>query len=238
MTTYTAADHDRSAAAPDAAGRRRPWAITGAVTGVLGIAATLNLFAKSVYPEDGSTIGPGIVDGIDSAGTRVGFVLGYLTVAGLLVLGAQWRRHVEPRLPDSTASRVLGNGLIASAAALTFGYGWMGALALYSSGGPEAGSFDRTGLYVYFMLNDFGAFIGWLGVVVAAGAAAWMGLVERSLPLWIGIVSVLPVLGTLVMIVLTSVPGAPGLFGGVWLVVAFAGLALSRRPFTAGSRRA
>ncbi|SHN46517.1 hypothetical protein [Cryptosporangium aurantiacum] len=237
MTTYTAA-HDRSTAPPDAARRRRPWAVTGVVTGVLGLVATMNVFAKSVYPEDGSGLDITVVDRVDSGGTRIGFVLGYLAVAGLLVLAGQWRRHVEPQLPGSSASRVVSNGLLASAAALTFAYGWMGALALYSADGPEAGSFDQQGLYVYFMLTDFGAFIGWLGVVVAAGAAAWMGLVERSLPLWIGIVSVLPVLGTLLMIVLTSVPGAPGLFGALWLIVTFLGVALSRRPFTAGSRAA
>ncbi|GAA3382612.1 hypothetical protein [Cryptosporangium minutisporangium] len=235
MTTYTAA-HDRSAAPPDAVRRRRPWAVTGVVTGVLGLAATMNVLAKSVYPEDGSGLDASVVDRVDATGTRIGFVLGYLAVAGLLVLAAQWRRHVEPQLPTSTASRVVSNGLLASAAALTFGYGWMGALALYNDDGPEAGSFDQAGVYVYFMLTDFGPFIGWLGVVVAAGAAAWMGLVERSLPVWIGIVGVLPVLGTLLFIVLTSVPGAPGLFGGLWMIVTFTGIALSRRPFTAGSR--
>jgi len=237
MSTETPV-YDRSAAPPDAARRRRPWAATGVVTGVLGVLATFPVFAESPYPTDDTTIDAAIVDKIDSGGVRIGFVLGYLAVAGLLVLAAQWRRHVEPQLSGSTAARVVANGLLASAACLTLGYGWMGALSLYADGGPEAGSFDDAGLYAYFVLNDFGAFIGWLGVVVAAGAVAWMGLVERTLPLWIGIVSVLPVVGVLLGSGLGGVPGIPGIVGGPWLVVAFLGLALSRRPFARTARRA
>ena len=36
-------------------------------------------------------------------------------------------------------------------------------------GGLEEGVYDTEGLYVYYLLNDFGAFIGWLGVIVRGG---------------------------------------------------------------------
>jgi hypothetical protein len=40
---------------------------------------------------------------------------------------------------------------------LSLGYGWRGALAIYLPDGNEPNTFDETGLYVYYMLNDFGA---------------------------------------------------------------------------------
>lgn len=78
-------------------------------------------------------------------------------------------------------------------------------------GGLEEGSYDTQGLYVYYLLNDFGSFIGWLGVVVAAGAVAWMGLRERTVSRWVGVVSVIPVLQTTLMLVGLGVPGVQGL---------------------------
>ena len=103
---------------------------------------------------------------------RVSMVIGYVAVALLLVIAANWRRRVEPRVPGSTAAHLVPLGLVASAAGLTYGYGWKGALGNYMPGGIEDGLYDDQGLYVYYMLADFGAWIGWLGVVVAAAAVA------------------------------------------------------------------
>ena len=140
---------------------------------------------------------------------RLSMIIGYLAVVLLLVLAANWRRRVEPRLPGSTAAHLVPLGLVASAAGLTYGYGWKGALGNYMPGGMEEGAFDDPGLYVYYMLNDFGAWIGWLGVIVAAGAVAWMALKERTVSRWIGVVSLLPVLQTTLMVVGLGVPGRP-----------------------------
>jgi hypothetical protein len=118
-------------------------------------------------------------------------------------------------------------GLTAAAGALSLGYGWKGALGLYN-GGSEDGSFDRQGLYVLFMLNDFDSFIGYLGVSVAAGAIGWMALRERLVSRWIGAFSVLtllPVIGTGAAF---GLPGFPGVVSGLWLIVVFAGLAFGR----------
>src|SRR5690606_20646632 len=142
---------------------------------------------------------------------RASMVTGYVVVALLLVLAALWRRRVEARVPSSTAAGVVTLGLVASAAGLTFGYGWRGAMGNYMPGGMEEGYYDTQGLYVYYLLNDFGAYIPWLGVVVAAGAVAWMGLKERSVARWLGAFSVLPVLAVLVAVGLGGIAGFPAL---------------------------
>jgi hypothetical protein len=92
----------------------------------------------------------------------------------------------------------------------------------------DAGMFGREGLYIYYLLNDFGSFIGWLGVTVASGAVAWMALRERLVSRWIGVVSVLPVLAVVAMTGGTGLPGFPGVVTPLWMVVAFTGMALGR----------
>jgi purine-cytosine permease-like protein len=82
------------------------------------------------------------------------------------------------------------------------------------------------GLYIYYILNDFGSYIGWFGVTVAAGAVAWMSLRERVIPLWIGIFSLIPVLAVVGFTGGTGLPGFPGVVSPIWMAVAFAGLAL------------
>ncbi len=159
---------------------------------------------------------------------RLSMVLGYLAVVLLLVLAATWRRRVEPLLPDSTAAHLVPLGLVSSAAGLTYGYGWKGALGNYLPDSLEPHAFDDAGLYVYYVLNDFGSFIGWLGVVVVAGAVAVLGLRERAVPRWIGVVAVLPVLQTTLMVAGLGVPGVPALLGPVWLAVTGLGLYLGR----------
>ncbi|PVG84420.1 hypothetical protein DDE18_02040 [Nocardioides gansuensis] len=209
---------------------RAHWPLYAAGAGVLGFVATMVL--------DGRTSGVGVevseklFTDLSPLPYRLSMLFGYGAVVLLLLFAASWRRHVEPRLQDSTAAHLVPMGLLASAAGLTYGYGWKGALGLYMPGGLEEGSYDTQGLYVYYLLNDFGSFIGWLGVVVAAGAVAWMGLRERTVSRWIGVVSVLPVLQTTLMVVGLGVPGVPGLLAHVWLVVAGLGLALGRSTIT------
>jgi hypothetical protein len=121
---------------------------------------------------------------------------------------------------------------VSSAAGLTYGYGWKGALGNYLPDSFEPTAFDDTGLYVYYVLNDFGAWIGWLGVIVVAGAIAVMGLRERSVPRWLGVVAVLPVLQTTLMVAGMGVPGVPALLGPIWLFVTGLGLYFSRSRIT------
>ncbi|MFI1567150.1 hypothetical protein ACH4ZX_29580 [Streptomyces sp. NPDC020490] len=211
MAATDAASAVRTASAPDVPSRRARWPLFGVAAGLLGTVATL---VTDVHPEER----PGgftstVISDVSRTKAHAGIVAGFLVVALLLVLAGAWRRRVEPQVPGSTAAHVVS-----------------GALAVYLPGGMDAGAFDRAGLYVLFMLNDFGSFIGWLGVVVAAGAIAWMALRERTVSRWIGAVSVLPVLVVTGFVSATGLPGFQGIVGPLWLVVAFLGLSFGRSP--------
>jgi hypothetical protein len=203
--------------------RRQRWPLLATAAGLTGLVATMVLDGRTVHDE-GVSLDHQLFADLDPLTFRLSMVFGYLTVVLLLVLAATWRRRVEPRLPDSTAAHLVPLGLVSSAAGLTYGYGWKGALGNYLPGSFEPTSFDDTGLYIYYVLNDFGAWIGWLGVVIAAGAIAVMGLRERAVSRWIGAIAVLPVLQTTLMVAGLGVPGVPALLGPIWLVVTGLGL--------------
>jgi len=211
-------------------GRHARWPLVGAAAGLFGFLATF-IFSAGDVPEH-IRLTPSLFTDLSPVTYRLSFVSGYVAVALLIVFAAQWRRRVEGRVPGSTAAHVVPLGLVTSAAGLTYGYGWKGALGNYMPGGPEAGSFDDQGLYVYYVLNDFGTFIGWLGVVVAAGAVAWMSLRERTVSRWIGVVSLLPVLLVLGLGFVAGVAGSPGLLAPIWLMVTGLGLTFGRSTIT------
>ena len=206
-------------------GRGR-WPLVGVAAGLGSIVATLVLDIHPAVDADESYTAD-IVDEVSSGKAHASVIIGYLTVALLLVLAAAWRRHVEPKALGSTAARVVPLGLTAAAGALSLGYGWRGALGLYSNGN-EMGTFDQDGLYVLFVLNDFGAYIGYLGVTIAAGAVVWMSLKERLISRWIGVFSVLPVLPVVITVAAFGLPGFPGVSSGLWMIVTFAGIAFGR----------
>ena len=226
---HAATDPDRSNRSDGV--RRGRWALTGSLTGLLGIAATLVTDVHPMSWADKTTTAD-VVDDLSRVTAHASVVLGFLAVAGLLVLSAQWRRLVEPRVATSTAARVVTHGLLAAAGALALGYGFKGMLAVYLPGGLDEAAYDRDALYVMYVLNDFGSYIGWLGVTVAAGAVAWMALRERTISRWIGVWSLLPVLALTAITGLTGLPGFPGVVTPLWMVVAFAGLAFGRSPVT------
>lgn len=210
--------------------RRTHWPLLAVAAGVLGAFATIVMDVHVAEADGGMTLAR--VDDVSVVKARIGFAVGYVVVALLIVLAAAWRRHVEPRVPGSTAARVVSAGLGASAAALTLGYGWRGAMGIYGEGGPEDEQFDQTARYVYYVLNDFGAWIGWLGVLVAAFAIAWMALRERTVSRWIGWVSVLAAGAPSVAMAVMSVPGMPALTMPFWLVVAGLGLTFGKSTIT------
>lgn len=207
--------------------RRERWPLVAAAAGVTGFVSIMVLDGRTLGDE-GATLDHQLFVDLDPLTYRLSMVVGYLTVVLLLVLAAIWRRRVEPILPDSTAAHLVPLGLVSSAAGLAYGYGWKGALGNYLPSSFEPKAFDDTGLYVYYVLNDFGAWIGWLGVVVAAGAMAVMGLRERAVPRWLGLVALVPVLQTTAMVAGLGVPGVPALLGPIWLAVTGVGLYLSR----------
>ncbi|QBR90963.1 hypothetical protein [Nocardioides euryhalodurans] len=218
-------------AGPHQAASRPRWPLLAAAAGLTGLVATMVLDGRTVSDE-GATLDHQLFVDLDPLTFRLSMVFGYLTVVLLLVLAATWRRLVEPRLAGSTAAHVVPLGLLSSAAGLTYGYGWKGALGNYLPDSFEPHAFDDTGLYVYYVLNDFGAWIGWLGVVIAAGAIAVMSLKERTVPRWIGVVSLVPVLQTTLMVAGLGVPGVPALLGPAWLAVTGLGLYLGRSSIT------
>jgi hypothetical protein len=211
--------------------RRSRWPLWGAAAGILGIVGTL---VTDVRPDRGADVTPLVTDMADlnRVSYHIGIIAGYLAVACLLVTAAAWRRHVEPRLVDSTAARVVANGLIASAGALSLGYGWKGAMAVYLPGGMDEGAYEDDALFIIYQLNDFGSYIGWLGVTVAAAAIAWMAFRERTVSRWIGVVSVLLVLPVVVFVSATGLPGFPGVVGGLFMLVAMLGLAFGKSEAT------
>ncbi|AVZ71141.1 hypothetical protein SLUN_01615 [Streptomyces lunaelactis] len=208
-------------------GVRPKWPLYGVGAGLLGAIATLFADVRS-GTQQREFVDATITDEVSRGIAHLGLVTGFATVVLLLVLAAAWRRQVEPRVPGSTAAYVVSGALTASAAGLTYGYGWKGAMAIYLPTGMDKKSFGEDGLFVYYMLNDFGGFIGWLGVVVAAGAVAWMALRERTVSRWIGWVSLVPVLAVVLFAGITGLPGFQGVVGPVWMLVAFLGLALGR----------
>jgi hypothetical protein len=208
---------------------RPKWPLFGAAAGLLGYVATLVLDGRTTSK---AVLSDKLFDDLSPVVYRMSMIIGYVVVGLLLVFAANWRRRIEPRVPGSTAAHLVPLGLVASAAGLTDGYGWKGALGDYIPGGMDHGQFDSNGLYVYYLLADFGAFIGWLGVIIAACAVIWMSLRERTVAKWIGVFSIFPVLGTIVMVVGMGVPGIPGMFAPLWLLVTGLGLTFGRSTIT------
>ena len=222
-------DASASGITVDRATTRKAWPWVGVVAGIMGLIGTLitDIHVTTDGTSDQVT-SMAIVSQIDQRMAHLSIVTGFITVAMLLVLASMWRGNVEPKLPGSNAARVVTQGLTAAAGALMLGYGWKGATAIYHADGMDAGTYDEMGLYIYYILNDFGSYIGWFGVTVAAGAVAWMSLRERSLPVWMGIFSCVPVLTVLGFTGATGLPGFPGVVSQIWMVIAFGGLAFSR----------
>jgi hypothetical protein len=220
----------RDLAAPAEPTTARPkWPLFGAAAGLLGYVATLALDGRTTSE---ATLNDKLFDDLNPAVYRASMIVGYVVVGLLLVFAANWRRRIEPRVPGSTAAHLVPLGLVASAAGLSYGYGWKGALGNYMPGGMEDKMFDSNGLYVYYVLADFGAFIGWLGVIAAACAVIWMSLRERTIARWIGLFSIVPVLGTTAMVCGLGVPGIPGMFAPLWLIVTGLGLTFGRNTIT------
>jgi hypothetical protein len=217
----TAISADPVADSASTARASRAWPLWGVAAGALGAVAT-------IFTDQKSGVGPDGAGGLAPGAYHLGGALGYVTVACLLVLSGCWRTAAHRVAPSSAAARVVADGVAASAAALTLGYGWKLAMALYLPGGLNQHDFGKEGMYVYYMLNDFGTFLGWLGVVVAAGAVAWLGFRSRLVSIWLAVVSLLPVLAVLGMSLGLSIAGYPGIVGPIWLVVASAGLALGK----------
>ncbi|MGI9007447.1 MAG: hypothetical protein ACR2FU_14840 [Streptosporangiaceae bacterium] len=155
---------------------------------------------------------------------HLGAVAGFLAIGCVLAFAAGWRQWSERHGPPSSAARLVGMALVASAGAMIIGYGVKGPLAIYLPGGINSGSYPRSGLYSLFMLNDSAPYFAWWGVVVAAAAVAWLAFRERLVVRWVGVISVLAVLAAFGWLAATGLTDFGGVVGPAWLIIASIGL--------------
>jgi hypothetical protein len=205
---------------------RDAWAWWGAAAGLLGAAG--HLFSQTTITSDQRRSGTDVVGVLDRAGYHIGAVAGFLAVACLLLAAAGWRRWGERRAPENLAARLIPMALTAGAGAMIIAYGVKGALAIYLPGGINQADFPLESLYTLFMIDDLAAFMAWWGVAVAAAGAAWLGLRQRLLPRWIGVVSAIAFVLPTAFLAITGLTGFAGVVGPVWLVVASIGMARLR----------
>lgn len=212
------------------------WPLWAALAGALGFAGSIIFDVRPAAETEAFangeiyTVSPDDMLGLDATMGRLGWMAGLASIVALLVFAAVWARAAH-RFPRSAGARVVTFGLIATAAAGTLGYGWKGALANYL--GTESGLYDERGLFVYYMLTDFGAYFPWFGVLVSALAFAWIAWTERLVSRVLGTVSAVFAVGLGVFMLITGVPGIPGTLMQVWLIIAGTWLALGRSRVTA-----
>lgn len=230
-----------------ATARDRLWPLWGVAAGLSGFAATVlsdtrpaSELAAADRGED-FLVTPDVMHELTRTSNYVGFLLGFAAVAFLLVFAAAWTARVARQHPRSIAASVVSYGVLVSAAGLALGYGWKGALANYGYDGPEAGLYGDQGLFVYFMLTDFGPYIPWLGVLVAFAAMAWTAWAERLVSRVLGTVLIVYVLAVVAGYVLMGVPGLAGPASGLMLAIVGLWLSIGRsratlRPLVTASR--
>jgi len=225
------------------AGSRGPqftaWPLWGLPAGGFGFLATVFFNDRPEAESRGSgyTVTPDDMADLDPWNYHAAVVLGYVAVVCLVVFAAQWRRRVESQFDWSTAAPVVSGGVLASAGALSLAYGWMGALSRYLPDAPEGSSYDERGTFVYFVLNDFSPYIGWLGVLVAGAGLAWMAWRERLVSRVLGTFSGLVFLVFLGASLVTGVPGLPAIAGPL-LAITSLWLAFGRSAITQGEKHA
>jgi hypothetical protein len=213
--------------APSSPRRPNLWALWGIPAGVLGLASS---YISADYGGLDTTTGAQIIEQLNHRRYHLAIILGVSAVLCVLVAAAGWQRWSVRRAPESLAARLVPLALTASAGAMMLGYGFMGSLAIYLPGGMDDEYHAAEGLYAVFMFLDFAPFIAWWGAAFAATAVAWLALRERTLPLWMGVVSVLFVLAPVGFMTATGLPGFPGVVDPVWLAIISIGMALRRVP--------
>lgn len=224
--------------AMESASRRAPrnvWALWGVAAGVLGAVTNVGLddqtsTLKKLQPWDATIIGE-----LNRTLYAAGVITGLAAIACLVLFVAGWKRWSERRT-TSLASGAVSVALTVSAAAMLVGYGVKGGLAEYLPGGSNDDNFSPDALLVLFTLNDTAGWYAWWGVVIAAGCCAWLGLRDRVLPVWLGVIGVVALLPPTIAMVFTGAVAIAGLVGPLWLIVLGLALALRREePLSAVS---
>ncbi|MBJ7356078.1 hypothetical protein [Nocardioides sp.] len=210
----------------------RAWPLWAAAAGALG-------FVSTVVTDDraGDTSDPDYmvtVADMEPLGHemyRIGGLTGFVTVGMLLLFAALWHRRVAQRFTWSLGAPIVTYGFISAAAALTLAYGWKASLGNYLHGAMEEGTYDDSGLYVYYVMNDFSPYIGWFPITVALFGLVWMAFRERLVSRALGGVTGFFALVIFGSVVVTGVPGLP-FAGSMVLVIVGIWLAVGRSPIT------
>jgi hypothetical protein len=227
--------------------RDRLWPLWGVAAGLAGFTATVLFDTRPTSEMEAAAGGedflvtPDVMNELTRMPNYLGFLVGFAAVALLIVFAAAWRARVEQQHPRSIAASVVSGGVLVTAAGLALGYGWKGALANYGYDGPEKGLYGDQGLFVYFMLTDFGPYIPWLGVLISFIGIAWLAWSERLVSRILGTLTIVYVLVVVAGFVGMGVPGLAGPASGLWLAVVGIWLAVGRsrvtlRPLTIAAR--
>lgn len=206
--------------------RRNLWALWGVAAGVLGVVTNVGLDDQSSHLESLQPWDATVVGELDRGLYQAGVVTGFAAIVCLVLFIAGWRRWVEPRT-SSLAAGAVTVGLTVSAGAMLVAYGVKGGLAEYLPGGSNEDNFSGDALLVLFTLNDTAGWYAWWGVIIAAACCAWLGLRDRVLPIWLGIVGLLALLPPVVAMIFTGAVAIAGLVGPLWMIVL--GLAITLR---------
>lgn len=219
-------DHDRSP-------RRPRWPLVAILAGVSGLAAGFTSLGQGVAQEDPDPYL--LVESLDRARYHTSFLLGLVTFAALLVLVTALRRWADERAGGHLAAHTMATGLSVTATVGLIATCMAGALALYLPGGADDGTMWTEGLLFYYLYLDFGMLIGWWGAMVAATASVVLAFSpSRILPRWFGVISAVLVALPLLPALFTGLPGLPGMFMPLWLLVLGATLSLRRSELPSG----
>lgn len=206
------------------------WAWWGMAAGAFGIVANVVLDDQAALTDAQRRSGAAVIDHLDRTTQHLGVVAGLLAFSCLVLAAAGWRRWADHHDHTNLAAQSIAPALAASAAALLIAYGFRGGLAEYLPGAINADNFPNEGLYVLFMINDNAPWFGWWGVILAAALSAWVSFRYRTLPLWLGALSVLTVLIPVVVLALSGAVALAGLIGPAWLVTTSLVVALRGLP--------
>jgi hypothetical protein len=205
------------------------WPVWGVLAGVAGVLSNLVWNDQNALSATQMASGPGVVEHLERSTYHLGVVAGWVAIIGVLVSAGGWARVGRQNGDGHLAWSVIPFGLVAAAASLLLGYGVKGALAEYLPGGSNSDNYPAEGLYSMFVFHDNAPWVGWWGVLFAAGAASWLALRRRgSIPLWLGVIGALLVLHAVVVMVGTGAVAIAGLSGPVWLVLASVWLLVAR----------
>ena len=193
------------------------WPLWGAIAGLGGIIATM-LTDQNISDESRKS-GVGVIAELDQWRFQVGICVGLVAVFALLAFAAGWIRRLRTTPDPLLAEYIIPLGFLASAGALIVGYGFKGSLAVYLDGGMDGGSYPPENLLSIFMINDFAPYLGWWGAAFSAMAIAAASIQNRIVPLWLGITSGIFALIPTVFVLLTGLPGFPGVVIPGWLVL-------------------